>query len=273
MANAGNPTQIATPTKPPSVFDQSSGAFTSGLNATSGAGAMNPALAGQAQGVFNTGVGLAEAAATAPDINAFRNPFTAAVTDTTLSGLDRARQLAQIGTDAAATKAGAFGGSRHGVLGAETNKNFFDTAATTLAGLNESGFNTSLTAAQEARRAQLASGGMLGNMAQGLAGVGQEQQRIGLSQGAQFGSLGQMLFGVGSSVSDRVGAQGGQQQMLVQALIDAAKGQFGGLTSAPQASLNGPLAALSSANMGQNTSTTKQQPGLLNILGAAFGML
>lgn len=272
MANAGNPALTAT-APGPNVFQQSQGALSGAVNATAAAGAMNPALAGQAQGIFNTGVGLTQAAATAPDIAAFRNPFTAAVTDTTLSGLDRARKMAMLDVGAAATKANAFGGSRHGVLEAETNKNFFDTTASTLAGLNERGFGTALTAAQEARRAQLASGGQLGSMAQGLAGVGQEQQRIGLSQGAQLGTLGQALFGVGSSLSDRMAAQGSQQQLLVQALIDAAKGQFGGFTGAPQAALSGPMAALSGANMGQNTSTTKQQPGLLNILGAVFGML
>ena len=53
------------------------------------------------------------------DLSAYQSPFTQQVIDTSLSDLDRARQMA-VGRDQdRAISAGAFGGSRSGVLEAE----------------------------------------------------------------------------------------------------------------------------------------------------------
>jgi hypothetical protein len=60
------------------------------------------------------------------------------------------------------------------------------------------------------------------------------------------------------------------QQALNQALIDAAKGQYGGFTGAPAASLQLPLAALGAGNMGQNTTTQTQKRGLFDYLTAGL---
>jgi hypothetical protein len=60
------------------------------------------------------------------DINDYMSPYTQQVVDTTLAELQRQREITQLQNQDAAQKAGAFGGSRHGVLEAETNRGFFD---------------------------------------------------------------------------------------------------------------------------------------------------
>ena len=51
-----------------------------------------------------------------------------------------------------------------------------------------------------------------------------------------------------------------------QALIDAARNQFGGFAGAPQTSIGLPLQAVGAANMGQRTETQSYSPGLLQYL-------
>jgi len=72
------------------------------------------------------------------DLAPYMNPYTQAVTDTTMSELERQRLIAMNQTNSAAS--GAFGGSRHGIMQAETNRGFGDVAARTLAGLNSDNF-------------------------------------------------------------------------------------------------------------------------------------
>ena len=72
------------------------------------------------------------------DLNPYMNPFTSGVIDTTMSELNRQRQIAMNQTNSAAS--GAFGGSRQGVMQAETNRGFGDIAARTAAGLNSDNF-------------------------------------------------------------------------------------------------------------------------------------
>lgn len=70
--------------------------------------------------------------------------YTNAVRDTTLQDINRSRQLAQLPNADAAARQGAFGGSRQGILEAETNRAYGDIAARTAADLNLNYFNTAL---------------------------------------------------------------------------------------------------------------------------------
>ena len=157
--------------------------------------------------------------------------------------MDMARQglMAQNTLGAQASAAGAFGGSRHGVaegtMMGDYGRAFGDIAAQQ----RSQGFNTALSAAQAQQGIQ-----------SGLAGQG---------------------FGFGQQIGQQQMQQGTQQQAMMQALIDAAKGQYGGFTGAPAQSLGLPLAALGAANMGQNTQTTSQKPGLFNYLSLGLGLL
>ncbi len=230
MAGSGNPQQTTQPVAggaqqptQPGVFGQSAGAF-------------NSALAG-------TGAAMA-----GPNIGAFMNPFTQQVTNTTLQGLDRSRQMATNDIGAQASMAGAFGGSRHGVADSLTNEAYGRQAADTLGNLNMQGFNTAL-------------------------GGAQHQQQVMMQGANQLGNLSNLGFGFGQQIGQQQAQQGGQQQGLIQSLIDAGRGQFAGYAGSPTQSLQARLAALGGANMGQQTQTTSQQPGLFNYLSMALGAL
>jgi hypothetical protein len=189
--------------------------------------------------VFNTAAGLYNQAAQGPNIGQFMNPFTSDVIGRTGMDMARQAQMQQNQLGAQASRAGAFGGSRHGVaegtmLG-DYGRAFGDIASQQ----RMQGFNTALGAAQNQQGIQ-----------SNLAGQG---------------------FGFGQQIGQQQMQQGSMQQGINQALIDAARGQYAGFTGAPGQALNMPLAALGAANMGQNTQTTSQKPGLFNYLSLLLG--
>ncbi len=222
MSGAGNPQNVTVPTAQPgqNVFNQSANAYTGALQGT--------------QGVMQGG----------PNIGAFVNPFTQGVVNTSMDALNRARQMTMNDIGAQATQAGAYGGSRHGVAEAESNRNFYDVAGQTASNLYNTGFNTALGAAQGQQGMQLQAAGQLGNLS----------------------NLG---FGYGTQLTNAQNTMGGQQQQMLQALIDAAKGQYGGFTGAPNAGLSSVLGALGAMPGGQGTTTQTSTPGLSNYITAA----
>jgi hypothetical protein len=189
--------------------------------------------------VFNTAAGLYNQAAQGPNIGQFMNPYTSDVIGRTGMDMARQAQMQQNLLGAQASRAGAFGGSRHGVaegtMMGDYGRAFGDIASQQ----RMQGFNTALGAAQSQQ-------GMQSN----LAGQG---------------------FGFGQQIGQQQMQQGSMQQGINQALIDAARGQYAGFTGAPGQALNMPLAALGAANMGQNTQTTSQKPGLFNYLSLLLG--
>jgi hypothetical protein len=157
-----------------------------------------------------------------------------------MQDLERQRQMQQSQMGAAATAAGAFGGSRHGIAQAETNRAFADQGAQMAAGLRSQGFNTALGAAQQQQGIQSQ-----------LAGQG---------------------FNFGQSITNQQMQQGTQQQQMLQALIDAQRGQFQGAANAPANALQQLIAGLQGSNLGQKTETQIYQPGPLSWLQAATQM-
>jgi hypothetical protein len=187
----------------------------------------NPNVYNQAAGAYNT-------ALQGPNIGQFMNPYTSEVIGRTGMDMARQAQMQQNTLGAQATKAGAFGGSRHGVaegtMMGDYGRAFGDMAAQQ----RQAGFNTALGAAQNQQ-----------SMMSQLAGQG---------------------FGFGQQLNAQQMGQGNQQQVMMQALIDAAKGQYGGFAGAPEQALALPLAALGASNMGQQTQTNTQQRGLFDYL-------
>lgn len=199
------------------------------------------ALTGALQGTTAAGMNM-------PDISAFQNPYNQQVIDASMADLERQRLMQQNQLGAQATAARAFGGSRQGIAEAETNRAFAQQGGQLAAQLRQQGFNTALQAAQ-----------------------GQQGQQLGAA--AQLGNLAQQGFNMGQSINQQQQQFGTMQQAINQALIDAARAQYGGFTGAPMASLSAPLAAVGAANMGQNTSTQTQRPGLFNYLSLGLGAL
>ena len=107
---------------------------------------------------------------------AFMNPFQQNVIDEYTKEMQRQLNIQQTGRDAKASAAGAFGGSRQGVLDAEAATGFQRQLGQGVAGLLSGGFQQAQRAAMQAfenqqRRGQLA--------AQNLANVGRLETGIG----------------------------------------------------------------------------------------------
>ena len=226
--------QRVTPPQGQNIFEQSAGAYRGALDA-----AGQPIATGS---IANT------------DLSQYTNPYEAQVVQNTMDDLERTRLMQQNQMSASASSAGAFGGSRQGIAEAETNLGFARQAANTAAQLRQAGYNQALTSAGQD------------------VGYGLQQGQQRLQQGQQLGSLANLGLGMGQSVQNQQTQQGLQQQMMNQALIDAAKQQYAGYTGAPLGSLNAPLAAIGAGSVGQGTTTGGRQPGLYDYLALAASM-
>jgi hypothetical protein len=206
----------------PNVYQQSAGAYNQALDATA-----NPTMGIDVQNYFN--------------------PYESQVVDNTLNDLERSRQMATNQMDYNAGRAGAFGGSRHGIAQAETNTGYAREAANAAAQLRNYGYEN----------------------AQNFA---LRDASTGLEQGRQFGSLANMGFGFGQDIQKQQSQQGLQQQLTNQALIDAAKQQYSGYTGSPYNSLNAFGNVLGISNMNQGTNTKTQNTGLFDYLSLAANL-
>lgn len=203
------------------------------------AGASNPMNVQSPVGsnVSQTSANLFNQAAAGPNIGQFMNPYTSMVTGQAMQDLNRQRQMATNDIGASATRAGAFGGSRHGVAEALTNTGFAQQGANMFGNLQQQGFNTALGAAQNQQGIQ-----------SGLAGQG---------------------FGFGQQINQQQAQQGALQQALNQALIDAGRGQYQGFTGSPTAALGPLMGALGAAPVPQGqTQTQSSRPGLFDFITA-----
>lgn len=212
------PTPPSATTPPPAPAGFAPLAPQGGFNVNqASAAALQQALGGTQRAIGNTGL------------------FTNYVTDQTLADLERQRQMQQNQIGLQASRAGAYGGSRHGVAEALTNEAFARQGAQTF-----------------------------GNLQLG-------QQQAQMQGAAQLGALGQQAFQTGQTIQQQQAQQGLLQQAMQQRLIDAARGQYQGYVGAPAAALGAPLAALG-AMPNQSTTTTSQDPGLFSYLQVAAAM-
>lgn len=235
----------------PNVFQQSAQGLT---------GAMQGAQAG-----MNFQPQQIKAQQAVGGIGAYMNPYTQQVIDRSMADLERTRQMQMNDLGAQATRAGAFGGSRQGVAEALTNQGFARQAGDLAAQLRAQGFNTALGAAQQDVATNMQA--QLANQGAGLNAAQMRQGAAGL-----LGNLSQQGFNMGQAITGQQMQQGQMQQALNQALISAAQRQFQGFTGAPSQALQLPLAAVSAANMGQQTSTQQNNPGFLGTLGGLLSI-
>ena len=115
------------------------------------------------------------------------------------------------------------------------------------------------------------STGLQAALANQQAGLQGAQQLLGAS--GQLGDLSSLGFNFGQQIGATQSQEGQRLQAMNQALIDAAKGQFGGFTGAPQDALSTYLASLGGAQTGQQTQTQTNNPGLLQFLSLGLGLL
>lgn len=232
-----------------------------------GSGAVNQAIgtAGQVAG-FTPGQVQGQSFLNA-DIGAYMNPYLQNVAGNVLSDLDRQRLMQQSQNAANAFQAKAFGGSRQGIVEAETNRAAQETAARALTDLYSGGFNAAAQlAGQDLSFAQQAA---LANQQAGLAGAGLNLQAAG-----QLGQLGTTQQQMSQADIAALGNVGSMQQQLQQATTDAERNLILEQFALRQGALQS-LAPLA----GNVTSTTKSTPSglqslgnVLNVVGAGMAL-
>jgi len=176
------------------------------------------------------------------NLSPYMNPYTRNV----IGGLQQeaARGMAiganQLG--AQATRAGAFGGSRHGIAQGQMMGDIMRGVNQQTGQLMQSGFQNAQQMAQQDIQNRMAQ-------AQQLAGLGQQS------------------FGYGQAIQQNLAQQGTAQQALQQALIDSAKAQYAGYQQAPVSALGIMTQALGASPHGQST-TQQRQLGVMDYLTA-----
>ena len=159
----------------------------------------------------------------------YQNPFENQVVQASLRDIEGARQQAMNTAGAQATSANAFGGSRHGLVEAETNKNYTQQALDTASRLRSQGFNTAIGAAQfdvGQQQAVNAANQMAANQASQFgAGAANTANQFGAgaaNTANQFGAS-------AANVANQFGAQQGMtaQQLNQQAGLQANQQNLG----------------------------------------------
>lgn len=220
-----------------------------------GAGAVNQAVgtAGQVAG-FTPGQVQGQSFLNA-NIGAYMNPYLQNVAGNVMSDLDRQRLMQQNQNAANAFQAKAFGGSRQGIVEAETNRAAQENAARTLTDLYSGGFNAAAQlAGQDLSFAQQAA---LANQQAGISGAGLNLQAAG-----QLGQLGGAQQAMSQADIAALGNVGSMQQQLAQATTDAERNLIIEKFQLQNAAL-GALAPLA----GNVTSKTTSTPSLGQSLG------
>lgn len=173
------------------------------------------------------------------DVGAYMNPFLKNVAANAMSDLERTRAIQMMQGADAAKAAGAFGGSRHGVADAETNRNFYDVAGKTLTNLYSTGYDNALgLAGQDLARdlqAQTSNQGVDLNVANTNAGFiqqanlsNQDATNAAARYGADSNMLAQTTNATNAYNAANLGLSAGQQlasmsdQERQQAFGDAA---------------------------------------------------
>lgn len=146
--------------------------------------AANAQLANARNGL-NQGIGFQEGQIASTDLGQYQNPYQQQVIDNATGDLNRARQMTQNDIGAQATAAGAFGGSRHGLVEAENNRNFAESVSDMAAQQRMAGFNNAQNMAQQDITNQMQGQQMRTGAAGQLGGLNladaQRQDNVSLS--------------------------------------------------------------------------------------------
>jgi hypothetical protein len=257
------------------TFQQAAGAQNAALGATSMAQGYNSQMA---PGTY----GYNAAMQASPDqisggIDRYMNPYTQDVIDRTGDDIARQTAIQQTVNAGAADAAGAFGGSRHGLVESETNANaqrqFGDIAAGMrnqaygqAANLSGMDIANQMGAANANQNAWNQAGYQNAALGQQTA-QSQIQNQMGVGQ--QFGGLGQQSFGYGQSINQDLMNQGDLTRGITQDMIGQAAGMYDRYTGQPTDILNLRLASLGVNPLNNaGTSTTTSNPGMLDTLSA-----
>lgn len=211
------------------------------------------------------------------NLDTYMNPYTDAVIKQNEADILRGAQIGLNELSAQAQAAGSFGGSRHGIQGAELGRGSLEQLARSSSGLRQANYqNAQQMALQDIQNNMQ---GQLANQQSGIGDINRELQASLANQSAglqgaqqrlsaanQLGQLSNLGFGMGQQVNQNLAAQGAMQQALQQMVMDQAQGKFNAYANHPAAGLPYLNAALGASNLGENTSTLSKQPGLFDYL-------
>ena len=241
-----------------------------GNAATSLAGSQgyNAAQAGYAPQVNAQNVQAGQIAGT--NLGAYMNPYESQVVQSSLSDIDRARQMQANDLAAQATRAGAFGGSRAALMQSELGRNALQQAATTSAGLRQAGFqNAQQLAGQDIaarmqadlanQGANLQAGSLNANLAQGINLANQGA----LNTAGQFGASAANQAALANQAARNQMAQYNVSNQLQAALANQSAGLQGANMRLGAANQMGNLANLG-FGIGQQTQAMQAQSGALS---------
>jgi hypothetical protein len=226
------------------------------------------------------------------NLEGYMNPYTDMVTRNALGNLEESRQVANVNNADAATKARAFGGSRHGVVEAQTNA-----AASKAAGdlalnaaqanfANAQGqFNTDANRNLQAQGMNQNSWNQANQFNAGLAqqaNLAGAQNRLSaagqLGQfGGQFGNLASQYQGLNSNDLNNLFSAGGILQEQDQLGRDFAYQEFLNRQNYPIDNLNLRFSAINNTPYQPGSSTSSpiyrnRSAGFLGGASAGFGM-
>jgi hypothetical protein len=224
--------------------------------AQTAANTYNTAIGATAQGMGFTPNQVTPNTVAGTDMQQYQNPFQQQVIDASMADMNRANQMAL--NNVGAQAGSSFGGDRHAIAEAETNRNFANRAAQMTAGLNQAGYQNAQNMAQFD----------IGNnfAAQNQNNANNFAANQNLMGGAnQLANLSQQGFGYNQQINEGVANTGNAQQNLMQQIINSANGQFGDITGYGQNMLNLPLAAVGGAQFPTQQTNTRQ-PGLFDYL-------
>ena len=193
-------------------------------------GAAAPTIAG-ALAPIQAAQTLAQQAGVAPTqagIAQYMSPYQADVTQSALAEMQRQADMARNRMAAEAVGAGAYGGARMGVQGAELERGLADVQSQRIFQDLQTNYNQALGAFQRQQQAGLGAAAGLGQLGQAEAGVGRQ---LGDIYG-QLGALGTQQAGLGATLGQLGATQSGIYGQL---------GQMSG-EQARQAGLRGDIA-------------------------------
>lgn len=218
----------------------------------------------------------------------YMDPFTGQVIDAATADIRREAGKTQTEIEASAAKAGAFGGSRHGLVEAENQRNMLSEIARTSAGLRSEGFRTAAGLAMQDADRGLAAG--TANQAADISRMQAAQQARNLSGQlatqasiANAGNQTQYNLGFGNLMADynlanaqmqnqvNLANQGVQQQT---AMANAGFGQEANLFNTGQANTMSQFNTGQANQVGiQNAANWLQGQGLSMNAAQALGSL
>jgi|TARA_R110000824_G_scaffold13070_2_gene57027 hypothetical protein len=121
----------------------------------------------------------------------YMDPYLDEVLNRNTQDLDRARQIAMLQNANSATRAGAFGGSRHGLVESETNRNYLDAVGRNSANLRSTGYVNAMKNANLHADRALTGAGRLRDLGLSRRSFGQEDIELLNNIGAQQQGLNQ----------------------------------------------------------------------------------